>query len=425
MWKSKIYKAFQYLLPSTASVDLAKSQWWSYKELEDFQNDRLRKIVMYAYNTIPGYKKKFDQAGVKPQHIRTKKDLRLIPITKRTELQNNPDFVNKKRIYATLYTGGSTGTALQYFDSKESYTVRNKSHLRGWSWNGYSQGRKLVVIAGSQGIIEQKNNLVLSGVLTSENLKKNVDKLLAFKPEFIRGYVGSLFILAKYCLDNGILLEGIKAINPISENLYRYQKNVMRKAFHCDVFEEYCCNDGGACAWECDAHEGLHYFMERSIIEEIDGEMIVTDLWNKAMPFIRYRNGDSIKFLQKKCSCGRKLPLIKVKGRTNDMIITPKGSVGATFLMMRAIRYDKQHRSGIRAVQYIQKPGYKLIVNIVKNNGCTDKEIAGYEKDLRKLVPNMEITLNFINDIPATKKGKRSFIINEDRELLNKWEHTR
>ena len=422
MWRSKLYKLSEYLSPLTIPVDLIKSQWWSYKELEDFQNDRLRKMVIYAYHTIPGYKKKFDQAGVKPRHIRTKKDLRYIPIIERTELQNNPDFVNKWRISATLRTGGSTGTPLQYYDSKESYAVRNESHLRGWSWNGYTPGQKLAVIAGSQGIIKQKNILTLSGNLDSNELEKNIAALRTFKPAYMRGYVGSLFILAKYCLDNGFQLEGIKSVDPISENLYEYQRKVMKKAFNCEVFEEYCCNDGGACAWECNAHEGLHYFMERAIIEEIDGEMIVTGLWNTAMPFIRYRNGDAVTFLQKECSCGRKLTLIKVKGRKNDIIITPKGPVGATFFMMRAIRYDANFRSGIRMAQYIQKPHYKLTINIVKNTGCTNREVEEFKRDILKITPGMNITIKFVHDIPTSKKGKRSFIINEDKQLLRKWQ---
>ncbi|HHT9147075.1 MAG TPA: phenylacetate--CoA ligase family protein [Candidatus Wunengus sp. YC61] len=421
----KIHQAISNFLRTRNLVDMNQSQWWSTEKLRDFQNERLRKIIHYAYHNIPGYRKKFDQAGIGPGDIHTQQDLKKIPPITREELQNNTEFINKALITNTLYTGGSSGAPLKYFESAESAAIRWKSHYRGWSWNGYAPGKRLAVLAGAQGIIGQKNSLTLTGILTSNSLKKNVNKLFAFKPEYLRGYVGSLFILAKYCLDNNIQLKGIKSIDPISENLYEYQRKVMKSAFHCDVFEEYCCNDGGACAWECDRHEGLHYFMERSIIEEVDGEMIVTDLWNRAMPFIRYRNGDSIKFLGKECSCGRKLPLIQVRGRTNDTIITPKGPVGATYLMMRAIRYDKQHRSGIRSVQYIQKPNYKLVVNIVKNNSCSDEEIVEYEKDLRKLVPQMKIKLNFVNDIPTTCKGKRSFVINEDKELLNKWKQVR
>lgn len=200
----------------------------------------------------------------------------------------------------------------------------------------------------------------------------------------------------------------------------------MEKAFSCPVYEEYCCNDGGACAWECDTHEGLHYCMERAIIENVDGEMVVTDLWNRAMPFIRYKNGDSVTFLDKKCSCGRDLSLIKVKGRENDIIITKNGFLSPSYLMFHGIGYavdahDDKFRDGIRAVQYIQKPGYILEVNLVKNLWCNNEEIRAFEDKVSSIAEGMSVRINYVDDIPSTKKGKRAFIINEDKDLLDKW----
>jgi len=409
------------------TVDLNKSQWWSIEQLEEFQNKRLRTIIKYAYKNIPVYRKKFDKAGVKPTVIRTKDDLWKLPITAREELQDNKDFVNEKLISATLYTGGSTGTSLEYYECEECVNIRRNAHLRGWSWNGYITGKRLAVVSSAQGLVHEENTLNLIGDLTTENLKKNIKKLREFKPQHLRGYVGSLYILAEYCLDNNIMLDEIESINPISENLYDYQKKAMEKAFNCEVFEEYCCNDGGACAWECSAHEGLHYFMERAIIEDVDGEMIVTDLWNRAMPFIRYKNGDSVKFLNKKCSCGRGLPLISVKGRDNDIIITKHGIINPTFLMHHGIgiagvgQKQKIFRKGFRALQYIQKKGYFLEVNIVKNPWCTVDEIKTFKDKITELAIGMDIRINFLDDIFTTKRGKRSFIINEDKELLKKW----
>lgn len=418
-------------LCSKRSIDLNKSQWWSIDKLKAFQNKRLRKIVKYAYNNIPGYRRKFDETKVKPEDIRTEDNLWKLPITRREELQNNKDFVNDKLISGTLYTGASTGTSLKYYESAESGKVRWNSHLRGWSWNGYTPGKRLGVISSAQGMVEGDNIINLIGELTTEDLEKNVKKLLEFKPQHLRGYVGSLYILAKYYLDNDIRLDGIESINTISENLYAYQRRTMEEAFNCEVFDEYCCNDGGACAWECEAHEGLHYFMERAIIEDIDGEMIVTDLWNKAMPFIRYENGDFVKFINKKCSCGRELPLISVKGRDNDFLITKDGIVGATYLMYHGIGYvgpgenESKFRTGIRAIQYVQKAGYVLEVNLVKNPWCEDEEIREFKNKLAEITSGMKLKINFVKDIPTAKKGKRSFIINEDEELLKKWELTK
>ncbi|MDD3014734.1 MAG: hypothetical protein PHC34_13620 [Candidatus Gastranaerophilales bacterium] len=414
--------------------DLDKSQYWSYEKLKSFQDKRLRYIIKYAYNNIPGHKSKFDQAGIKPADIKTQKDLYKIPVTTREELQENPDFINKKRVFKTLYTGGSTGTSLKYYDDIISAIIRLNVHKRGWEWNGYRYKKdKLAVVSSAQGAVKTNQTLFLCGDLTQDNLKINVEKLIEFKSPYIRGYVGSLYILAKYCLDNDIDIDFIKSVNPISENLYDYQREVMEKAFTgAKVFEEYCCNDGGACAWECEAHEGLHYFMERAIIEsDENGEMIVTDLWNTAIPFIRYKNGDKVQFLDKKCSCGRESPLIKVKGRENDFLISPEGAVGATYLMNRGIGYkylskngkkEGVFKSGINSVQYIQKPGFVIDINIVKNPWCIDEEIMDFRKILEtEVLRGMIININFVDEIPKSEKGKRQFIINEDKELLKQY----
>jgi phenylacetate-CoA ligase len=409
------------------TIDLTKSQYWSLAKLIDFQNKRLRKIIKYAYEKIPGYRKKFNEARVKSEDIKTKTDLHKLPIITREELQNNPDFVNQKLVSVPMFTGGSTGTSLKYYDSRESKKVRWEAHYRGWSWNGYLPGKRLAVISSAQGMIEEKNTLNLLGDLTTENLASNIDKLLHFNPQHLRGYTNSLYILAKYCLDNDIHLTGIESINTISENLYDFQRDIMESAFKGKVFEEYCCNDGGACAWECEAHHGLHDCMERAIIEDVDGEMVVTDLWNKAMPFIRYRNGDAVTFLSEVCTCGRELPLITVKGRTNDILITKHGLVSPTFLMHHGIGLvgaDKNRVSffsGIRAVQYVQKPGYLLEINIVRNPWCTAQDIENYENKLREFIKDMQIEINFVQDISTSKMGKRQFIINEDKELLKSW----
>ena len=403
-------------------IDLNKSQWWSLNELEAFQDERLRRIVNYAYENISGYRKKFDKAKVKPDDIKSKDDLYKLPITTRGELQDNPMFVNEKLITGTLYTGGSTGTSLKYYESKESGIIRWNAHLRGWNWHGFKPEMKYAVLKSAQKIVKEDSCLYLIGDLTTENLQKNVEELIHFKPVHLKGYVNALYILAKYCLDNEIKLDGIISATPSSENLYDFQRETMEKAFKCKVFEEYCCNDGGACGWECEKREGIHYFMERAIIEEINGEMIITDLWNMAMPFIRYRNGDSVRFLDKKCSCGRELPLVRAKGRNNDIIITNKGVITPSFLMHEGIGYDKEDfKSGIRTVQYIQKPNGVLEVNMVKNSWCTSNEIERFKEKLSPFTANLKIDINFVDDISKTKKMKRAFIINEDKELLKKY----
>ena len=410
------------------AVNLNKSQWWTFDKLMAFQNDRLRKMLEYAYRNIPAYKKKFDDVQARPQDIQCIDDLKGLPFTTREEMQENPNFVNKDLITSTLYTGGSTGSTLRYFESYESGRMRWHVHLRGWGWSGYVHGKKrLAVISSSQGVVAGKNVINLLGDLSEENIRENIRQILEFRPQHFRGYVSSLYIMARYCIDHDISISSIGSVNTISENLYDYQRETIEEGFRTKVFDEYVCNDGGACAWECDAHEGLHYNMERAIIEEINGEAIVTDLWNKAMPFIRYRNGDSITFLGNQCSCGRALPLITVKGRSNDILISRKGPVSPTFLMhhgsglVGADKKMKAFRSGIRTVQYVQKPGFRLIMNIVKNPWCQNQEIEQLKENLRDIASGLDVHIQIVNEIPSSPKGKKQFIINEDEGLLKKW----
>ena len=404
--------------------DLEESQYWSHEKMSAFQNARLRKLLDYAYTNIKGYRHKFDEAGVKPSDIKSTNDLYKLPLTTRQELQNNEDFVNRKLVHGTLHTGGSTGTSLKYHESEISGLIRLNAHLRGWKWGGFEPDMRYCILKSAQREERQGNCIHLIGDLTDDNLKKNLEIVQAFRPVHLKGYVGALYIFAKYCLDNDIQLEGITSVIPSSENLYDYQRQIMERAFDCKVFEEYCCNDGGACAWECEKRDGLHHVIERAVMEDVEGKMIVTDLWNYAMPFIRYENGDSVEFLNKKCSCGRSLPLIKVKGRANDIIITPKGAINPSFLLHHGIGLvgvDKKiphFRSGIRAIQYVQKPGNILEVNIVRNNGCTNADIENLKKDLNEFIGGLQIRINLVDRIPKTKKGKRAFIINEDKELL-------
>ncbi len=408
--------------------DLNKSQWWSYEQLLHFQGKRLKQIITYAYRNIPGYQRKFKIIGITPSDIQNLDDLKKIPITTREELQDNSDYINKSLVAESLYTGGSTGTTLHYYECFHGQEMRQHAHQRGWCWNGYHHGKDtLAIVASAQGIVSGKNVLNLYGDLTSENLQQNINLLLKHKPRFLRGYVSSLFILAKYCIDHSIAIDFIQSINPISENLYDFQRQLMEQAFQCQVFEEYVCNDGGACAWECSGHNGLHYTMERSIIECIDGDMVVTDLWNRAMPFIRYKNGDSVSFIEDKCSCGRELPLMKVKGRANDIIISPRGPISPSFLIHHGcgmVGPDKKRasfRSGIHSVQYVQKPGYNLEINVVKNPWCTVEELNQFRNNVQDLVGDMRISLTEVEAIPATSKGKRHFIINQDTGLLKQW----
>ena len=134
----------------------------------------------------------------------------------------------------------------------------------------------------------------------------------------------------------GSVLQGVICA---AEKVLPFQREVMERVFGCPVFNTYGSREFMLIASECEKHEGLHVNVENLIVEIVKedgtyaregetGRIIITDLHNYGMPFIRYEIGDLAVFTERRCSCGRGLPIIEdVVGRSLDMIKTPEGKI--------------------------------------------------------------------------------------------------
>jgi len=131
---------------------------------------------------------------------------------------------------------------------------------------------------------------------------------------------------------NGIDNIKPKAILTTADMLYDYKRKTIEHIFDCDVFDNYSGRDTTLQAAECSEHFGYHLSIENAVVEFVKenedvypgetGKIIITDLCNYAMPFIRYEIGDLGVPSDENCPCGRKLPIMKsVKGRILDTII--------------------------------------------------------------------------------------------------------
>jgi phenylacetate-CoA ligase len=406
--------------------DLEASQYWSPDKQQAYQSERLVAIFRHHFENTPGYRTLCQQYGVDSRSISGIEDIERLPVIDRQWLQNNSTARNRR--YATgpvMHTGGSTGEPLEYVGCSRYHLLRERAHGRGWGYFGLPNAEEFTVIASAQGRIATTKNL--DGELNSENTQKIIQVLNLPGHEYVRGYASSIYIVARYMIQYDLRNNVVRYFNLISENVYDWQRATIQAAFPAsEVYEEYCCNDGSASAWECQAHAGLHEAIERAIIEPSDrGEMIVTDLWNRAMPFIRYRNGD---FLAKRsmepCQCGRTLSRIKVLGRTNDILVTPSGPVSPTYLMLWGAGYGYTgavHNRGFSQIQYVQRPGYILDVNLVKNEYYTDADLERLQEQVARICQGMSVEYHFVDQIETTPTGKRRFIINLDHELSGQW----
>jgi len=421
-----------------------KTQWWKPQELEDYQNKKLRALIKHAYKNVPYYHNLFRSLNLYPEDIKTKDDLSKLPILTKEEIKKNPDFFLakniKKKDMIKGATSGSSGKVFEYVIDKYVLSAYRAVGLRGWGFAGYGVGDKIVTIAGSS-LLPQKmtllqkitfkanRNLPLSSYNMDDRTVKNyIYRILKFKPKFIRGYPSSIAIIANYLLEND--MHGIKlaAVMTTAETLYKRDRELISSAFGCDVFDQCGCNDGGENLCECKEHAGYHIAVERAIHEFINdanepvsnnetSHIILTDLWNFAMPLIRYDAGDIGIPSDEMCPCGRGLPLVKtIMGRTVDRIVLPSGD-----LLPGLILTDIFEKEGIadRVINYqiIQEEVDKFTVNIVKNEGYDNETSAKIHNFfVGHLGGSIDVKFNFVGTIPRTNANKRRIVISKIRK---------
>lgn len=420
---------------------MSKAQFWSKDQLENWQLDRLKKILVHANENCPFYTERFKTYGFDPNEFKTFDDLNNFPILTKKEIQNNLESLTARNYdKAQMYlnrTGGSTGSPLEFYVDSERLFSRKAATLRHDRWAGVDIGDKVAVLWGARAdFVGQPNfKTKLRAKLldrrifldTSDINKAKMDDFIArlnsFKPKAYLAYANSLFLFARYLEEKQIKLNSYpQTIITSAELLEPVQRELIEKVFHAPVFNRYGCRETSVLASECSEHKGLHIAAESLYVEFLDekniykqkngGEIIVTDLLNFGMPLIRYQIGDVGRRLDEPCPCGRVLPLMEISGgRMTDFLVTAEGKVvsGAALTI-----YFIANVKGIAQAQIIQEQKEQIILKIVKGPEFSDKTNAEIgEKVAYFFGAAMKYQLEFVEKIPATASGKYAFSISK------------
>ena len=178
-------------------------------------------------------------------------------------------------------------------------------------------------------------------------------------------------------------------------------------------------------AGECEKNTDLHIFYEHSYVELIDnnnkiinennmiGEIVGTNFYNFATPFIKYRSNDTAKYSvrSENCECNRKYKLFeKVEGRTQDVIILENGKMIPLVALIFAQHFLSFSR--IKLMQLEQISSIELIIRIVKKNGYTPEDQNEIKNKISQITDNLlKITFDYVDEIQRTKSGKHRFLI--------------
>jgi phenylacetate-CoA ligase len=191
---------------------------------------------------------------------------------------------------------------------------------------------------------------------------------------------------------------------------------VVEEVFGEVVFDRYGCEEIGLIASECENHDGLHVAAEGVYVEVVDGteseagQILVTDLFNRGTPLIRYEIGDLATTRSGVCVCGRGLPRLgRVLGRTSDILCTPEGArISGTSILDTVM----SHIQGFRQVQIVQEKLDELTFNVVEGDGLSERSLEVLAEAVRRYFgPSMRHKVVLVDRIPLTERGKFQFSV--------------
>lgn len=401
-----------------------RNQWLKPSELEELQTKKLRSIVKHAYENTEFYHKKFKEAGIYPDDIRTLNDLSKIPFTTKEELKQQKlearlsKGTNLRKCHITE-TSGSTGIPLKIVLNEADNDFSKAINLRSHIENGLKLRSRWMVF-GDPHHYQKPRWFQKLGVFNPvqvsvfEPIDKQINKLSKFKPEVLDGYTSSIRLLAEAVEKNDIRDINPKVVFGTSELLDSETRKYINSVFDVEMIDHFGCVELNRTAWECSEHAGYHIDADAVVMEFIEneetvspgerGEIVYTGLYNYAMPLIRYKIGDIGIPSDESCSCGRGLPLMKViEGRSDSFMQVPDGRIFSPIIWTLIIRKT----FGVSQLKAIQEKKNLIRLLIVKNSEFSQNTISQIEHNIKEVMgQEIEVKVEIVDEIPKDKSGK-------------------
>lgn len=321
----------------------------SREQIETLQLERLQATVKHCMNST-FYKKRFEEAGLKPEDIKTLDDLRKIPFTTKQDLRETYPFgmasVPLRKCVRLHSSSGTTGNPTVILHTQKDIDEWANAVARCLWMVGlrpddvFQNSSGYGMFTGGLGFQYGAERL---GALTIPAAAGNSLRQIKFIKDFgttaihaVPSYVTRLYEVMQSegvdpRRDTKLKVLAIGAEPHSEEQRKRIENMLGVKAYNSFGMSEMC---GPGVGFECKEQNGLHFWEDYYIVEIVDpvtlepvpdgeiGELVLTTLNREAMPLLRYRTRDLTRVLGRTCPCGRNhVRLDRMRGRSDDMMV--------------------------------------------------------------------------------------------------------
>lgn len=424
-----------------------------YRRLEAIgalQGRRVRAMVAHAFETVPYYREVMDAAGLRPGDFRTAADLAQLPILDSDQVAREP-----RRFHSALYTGrpcldlrssGTTGRpkpirhdAAALFLAR-AHGHRNRIVLRHFVGRAFGYRVMRVRRPGGSGEltlrfyqsyawIPRAVDVRREGGGTHDPFERQIARINAFKPDVLGGYGSYLGALFRWAWGRGLEMFRPKVVTYGADAMPDADRRLIEEKFGLPVVSNYGAVEELYIAFQCERRAGFHIGLDHVAVRVVDphghtlgpgstGEIVISNLTNRAMPLLNYKLGDVVTLSALPCPCGRTLPTLeRIEGRVGDLVALPDGDAAHGLSILAPL----QAVPGIIQVQAIQEDLRRFRLRTV---GAADvnRVASGRQLDqaLRSVLgADIAVDIEWVDTIAPEPGGKVRAVISRYRKPPN------
>jgi phenylacetate-CoA ligase len=331
--------------------------------------------------------------------------------------------------HRVMASSGSTGTPSLYVYSRADWTGVLALFLRYNELCGIRPRipRLRIAAIGAPSLASMTQRIAQSAdvglhrmlrLSVTDPLPRLVAALNEFEPDALNAYPSIAALLADEQLA-GRLRIAPQIVSTSSELRTAAMTERIERAFGVRPFDLYGTTEG---LWgvDCEHHDGIHLFEDWCIVEDVDGErLLVTNLFNRTLPMIRFEVSDVVALDRRPCACGRTLPRMRgMQGRLDDVLRLP-GTAGATVPVHPASFSNVAGDPAVREFQ-VRQQGARIVLRLALHDDAgpdaADRIARAVAQRLAALgVERPAVTAEAVDAIERTPAGKLQLVVPDAR----------